>query len=509
MYQPSYREHPINSNLHYNLIKVTQEVWEALEIPSPEDPTLIRCNDKLLKKEAWSDVQASLVKLKPFLVPNTFIAGGSLFSALFGTHSNDVDLFIYGMDTEQAYRIIQIASKQLKSEIDPAELEAELKAVRPTSEEWGLHRTLADFQPEKLSSELHSSFKQLQTQLQKKVSYYLKLQKKYLKLKAFLEIMRTRNALSFKYLGEEIQYILRLYQTPSEILHGFDVDCCAVGYDGENIWMTQRCLSALVHGYNTFSFKRLSPSYEWRLVKYSTRGMPVNVPGLNSDNFDRSAMEARWQHHLSCAGLDTNPDQRYKEIKGRGLYNYSEAHPENLKGVDILVYMQFHCRKYNYRARMLQTVSRLSKESSDYSPIPFSQSRNQNYNVIGNVLEYLMDEVSRNNYSDKYARYSPYLTAEQQESYEPALELLVNNIPIAPKIYYVCLSNCSNPPEDLELICNLPEALYVGLGIVRPWDLPRQLEFKSTNPGEQMTGTFHRTVLKDISQWYQGTYYHS
>jgi len=35
-----------------------------------------------------------------------------------------------------------------------------------------------------------------------------------------------------KYPYRHIQIILRLYKSPAEILMGFDVDCCAVGYDG-------------------------------------------------------------------------------------------------------------------------------------------------------------------------------------------------------------------------------------------------------------------------------------
>jgi hypothetical protein len=36
-----------------------------------------------------------------------------------------------------------------------------------------------------------------------------------------------------QYPYRHIQIILRLYKSPAEILMGFDVDCCAVGYDGK------------------------------------------------------------------------------------------------------------------------------------------------------------------------------------------------------------------------------------------------------------------------------------
>lgn len=33
----------------------------------------------------------------------------------------------------------------------------------------------------------------------------------------------------------KIQIVLRLYKTLAEILHGFDVDACSVGFDGHTV----------------------------------------------------------------------------------------------------------------------------------------------------------------------------------------------------------------------------------------------------------------------------------
>lgn len=33
----------------------------------------------------------------------------------------------------------------------------------------------------------------------------------------------------------KIQIVLRLYKTLAEVLHGFDVDCCSVGFDGHTV----------------------------------------------------------------------------------------------------------------------------------------------------------------------------------------------------------------------------------------------------------------------------------
>jgi hypothetical protein len=37
-----------------------------------------------------------------------------------------------------------------------------------------------------------------------------------------------------------VQIVLRLYDSPTEVLLGFDVDCCCVGYDGTSVWALPR-----------------------------------------------------------------------------------------------------------------------------------------------------------------------------------------------------------------------------------------------------------------------------
>jgi hypothetical protein len=47
-----------------------------------------------------------------------------------------------------------------------------------------------------------------------------------------------------------VQIILRLYASLAEVLLGFDVDCCCIGYDGSNVCALPRCLWALRHQVN-------------------------------------------------------------------------------------------------------------------------------------------------------------------------------------------------------------------------------------------------------------------
>lgn len=90
-------------------------------------------------------------------------------------------------------------------------------------------------------------------------------------------------------LQEKCQLILRLYDSPSEILVGFDCDCCGCLYDGSALWATPRCLRALQEGVNLLNPLHAwpnKPAYEMRLAKYAHRGFSVAVPGLDKERID-------------------------------------------------------------------------------------------------------------------------------------------------------------------------------------------------------------------------------
>lgn len=82
----------------------------------------------------------------------------------------------------------------------------------------------------------------------------------------------------------KVQIVLRLYDSPAEVLLGFDCDCCCCAFDGRDVWVTPRCARALRTGFNILNSLHSwpnKPSYELRLGKYAFRGFAVVVPGLD------------------------------------------------------------------------------------------------------------------------------------------------------------------------------------------------------------------------------------
>jgi hypothetical protein len=88
---------------------------------------------------------------------------------------------------------------------------------------------------------------------------------------------------------DTVQIALRLYESPAEVLLGFDCDCCCVGYDGERVWALPRAVRAIRYGTNVLNPLHSWPckaSYEFRLVKYALRGYSIAVPAFESVDVD-------------------------------------------------------------------------------------------------------------------------------------------------------------------------------------------------------------------------------
>ncbi|MEW5318960.1 MAG: hypothetical protein WDW38_010139 [Sanguina aurantia] len=75
------------------------------------------------------------------------------------------------------------------------------------------------------------------------------------------------------------QIILRLYDSPAQVIHGFDIDACQVLYNGNQVWASR---DARHTGAMLVQPAHHSPSSVGRLAKYSQRyGLSILVLGLD------------------------------------------------------------------------------------------------------------------------------------------------------------------------------------------------------------------------------------
>lgn len=106
-----------------------------------------------------------------------------------------------------------------------------------------------------------------------------------------------------QYPTRHIQIVLRLYKSVSEILTGFDVDCACAAYDGKQVWAAPRALTSYMTQVNTIDLTRRSPSYENRLSKYAHRGFEVYWPLLDRSRIDPTIFERNFGRVVGLARL--------------------------------------------------------------------------------------------------------------------------------------------------------------------------------------------------------------
>ena len=110
------------------------------------------------------------------------------------------------------------------------------------------------------------------------------------------EIIVTRSQYTVTFVRGDgrrhIQVILHAYSHAAEALVHFDVDCCAVAYDGARVVATPRGRRAIEHRLNILDVGLASPTYERRLEKYAERGFAVLVPGMQREKLDSDILNS-------------------------------------------------------------------------------------------------------------------------------------------------------------------------------------------------------------------------
>lgn len=414
---------------YYGLVQLNEELWQSVRLSrhtagndmlfteSGTEARSLRIN----KRSYWRTIQYRLEMLKPlFSIPGVFVAGGAIFSILTGAEINDIDIFFYG------------------------DGDSGTNHGRSGNGDGDLTQRIRD---------LIEHIKQ--------VYYMMHSESEHISVRYF----RTKNALTIKVKSrftpsQEFQIIFRHYNSPSEVLHGFDVDCSSVGYDGENIWFTQRALFALYNRYNTVNFERLSASYEHRLGKYGTRGMMVKIPEFNSSRVSIPFEPLLKEKAEVARRIKSHEDIQMSE---EAMFFRQAMELKKYRNLDKLIFLDAL-----FRNNLTKTVR--SEDVSDY-----------------------------NGYDGKVGGAS---LGEQLGIDNESFKKIDTNYLLggAKKLNYV-------RTFVLDYALEIPDQVYQTAGKKAQWTIPQKIEWKVQNPGEQMTNTFQQVILQDNSQWYRGKLY--
>lgn len=110
---------------------------------------------------------------------------------------------------------------------------------------------------------------------------------------------KTINLLS-SYPHRRIQIVLKLLPSPTDVLLNFDLDACAIGFDGSRVMMLPRCARAIETGYSVFTMDLVwghhlgdrRASQEIRLFKYADRGFGLRILPSYGRSLEEDNLEA-------------------------------------------------------------------------------------------------------------------------------------------------------------------------------------------------------------------------
>lgn len=301
----------------------------------------------------------------------------------------------------------------------------------------------------------------------KKVLDIIHHTKKYCKRKSqTLYVTRTEKSITLtikKFIC--IQLILRLYSSVSEIIHGFDVDCSCVGYTGstKTFYLTKRSHYSIMNMNNTIDFDRASPTYEPRLSKYQQRGFSTNIPKPLSVEKINLTLDIEEIHKYR------NSTKEYKELSYK-------------------IYKK-HCVIEKYKIT--------DKKAYEQELSIFNKEHSQKYPPLRGI-EILMyeHEITRHKSLKFLADYSVYA---KRINYEFKDFIYRQN----GKNEIVSYTQIFHPEINDIFTIDITSDLRISDFKI---SLSNHIKWKTTQPGEQFTSTFHKTVLNDVRIWYQNRF---
>lgn len=289
-----------------------------------------------------------------------------------------------------------------------------------------------------------------------------------------IEFCATPNAWTFKVRTNEgfphtLQFVFRGYKTVDEILLGFDVDCCAVVYDGEELWFSKRAAIAVSSAVNHVDFDRLSTTYEFRLDKYRRRGFAVRVPEFDPNRIKANAYESV----ANCATLNLRRKRTITKMRfsDGALLLMHMAKPKNTRNY------------FNYRRRDRGNNDPVA--SGNPAPQPIHTTRLTGLDILL-FLYYRQSQIGiPSDYSSTCTNRLTF-NAEMKTLESPGQ----------------CLVAKGN--SDLIDLCRKPSSQQFATQLRRCRLWP---EFQTRSPGEQVVSSFHRIVLSNQDMWYGSAFY--
>lgn len=440
----------IEGDLH-SLDDISQQDWDY------SYPTLLENDDKYYRTKfiyTSSSFKKTFIKNHPlfegFNFSNVLIAGGCVGHYLTSTNMfrEDIDLFIYGLGPNTATKRLEMILRDLIETYQNQRLQGEIEFKQRRKEPWE-HLTVDD-----------------------------------LDLKDQISTYRTQNCITLNigYNEEKIQIILRAYKTKSEILHGFDLGSSAVGFDGENVWLTTLGRFSYEYGANIVDTTRRSTTYEYRLEKYFGRNFSIIVPDLDMSKLPQKYFKYNMSEVCELPLMTFS----YKDIQNNKIYvNRFLTHHKDRSDYDM---------EGNQYAFMYTNIIKLVNGRSDLIGL----SQGPNLDILTNgpyisegKIEWFYDDLEKRIFT--------------KDVFNHGLVQRYINVDSFAQILLSVYNEDINTGEYIhDLIQRQKKIVKAKL---QELNKDTSVKWRVDNPGSQLTGSFN-PIIEDPEKWY-GSYYNA
>ena len=297
------------------------------------------------------------------------------------------------------------------------------------------------------------------------------------------EMIRNNNTILIQICNQDFQLIFRLYKTKSEILHGFDLGSSAIGFDGDNVYLTSLGKFCYEHSCNIVDTTRRSTTYEYRLEKYFERGFNIVIPGLDK----KQLRQVYFKYGLNEVCILPHFTFSYYAISGNKIrltnfYNkYSETSDYKLD--DINEYNSFRMNLYNL-----------------VNDINFF------YNTSTSTDTTRLEILTKGPRLSKGAIVSYYETLRSKLNNKKVDVTLLKNFITIETPANVALNIIQNTDKTYldNLIAAQTQLVLDKLAVLQSRDHTK-INWIVKNPGTQLCGSFN-PIFRDEKDWY-GLYY--
>lgn len=149
--------------------------------------------------------------------------------------------------------------------------------------------------------------------------------------------------------NHRVNIILELFPSPTQVLLIFDLDACAIGFDGSRVLMLPRCARAIETGYSVFTMDLVLGHHlgdhhattEERLFKCATRGfglriLPSYAKSLEEDNLEAQTMGKMTMKKNSAESNESSSPMAHTAARNRKPYGPKEPGLKTLKRIAYL-----------------------------------------------------------------------------------------------------------------------------------------------------------------------------